>query len=56
MEEFEERDVLPADQQAKLRARLGMERLEMAGEHLRPVSRVRTPLLTLLEAIWRRFP
>jgi Zn-finger nucleic acid-binding protein len=56
MEEFEERDVLPADQQAKLRARLGMERLEMAGEHLRPVSTIRTPLFTLLEAIWRRFP
>lgn len=38
MEEFEEHEVLPEEQQKKLRARLGMDYLELEGGHRRPVS------------------
>ena len=42
MEAFEEHEVLPAERQVQLRARLGMDRLELAADHLRPVERAAT--------------
>jgi Zn-finger nucleic acid-binding protein len=55
MEEFEEKDCLPAGEQAKLRARLGMDRLELEADHNRGVGEHPSRLYTLVDLVWRRF-
>src|SRR5437764_1335512 len=55
MEEFEEKDCLPASGQAKLRARLGMDRLELEADHLRGAGQHRSHLFNLVDLVWRRF-
>jgi hypothetical protein len=54
MEEYEEQDVLPRDRQAKLKAQLGMEQLEMEAGYLRDAGPRSNWLLTLVEIAWRR--
>jgi Zn-finger nucleic acid-binding protein len=55
MEEYEEHEMLPAEKQAKLRAQLGMDRLELQAEHHRHVGGSPSHLLNLMEMVWNRF-
>ena len=55
MEEFEEHEVLPAERQVQLRARLGMDHLELAADHLRPVAKSRNQMFNLVDLLCSRF-
>jgi Zn-finger nucleic acid-binding protein len=55
MEEFEERETIPDEQRVKLRARLGMDRLEGEASKYQGVGRSPSHLYTLVELVWRRF-
>jgi Zn-finger nucleic acid-binding protein len=55
MEEFEEHEVLPADRQVKLRAKLGMDRLQLEADHRRPVAQSHNHMFSLFDLICSRF-
>ena len=55
MEEFEQHEALPADQQVKLRARLGMDRLQLQADHQRPVAKSTNQLFNLVDLLCSRF-
>lgn len=55
MEEFEAHETLPAAKQASLRARLGMDQLELGANHRRPVGGSPSQMLNLMEMVWNRF-
>jgi Zn-finger nucleic acid-binding protein len=55
MEAFEEHEVLPPEQQTRLRARLGMDQLQLAADHRRPVARSQNHMFNLVDLICSRF-
>jgi Zn-finger nucleic acid-binding protein len=55
MEEFEEREALSEEQRTKLRARLGMQRLEGEANRLRGAGQNPSELYNLVDLVWRRF-
>jgi Zn-finger nucleic acid-binding protein len=55
MEAFEEHEVLPSERQVQLRAKLGMDRLQLAADHQRPIAKSRNPTFNLVELLCSRF-
>jgi Zn-finger nucleic acid-binding protein len=55
MEEFEEHEILPDDQKARLRLRIGIDRLEIEERRWQEINATGNPLLRLLEIAWGRF-
>ncbi len=55
MEAFEERETFSDEQRAKLRARLGMQRLEGEANRLRGAGQNPSELYNLVDLVWRRF-
>lgn len=55
MEEFEAHETLPAEKQARLRMRMGMDQLELGANHRRHLGGSPIPLHRLVEIIWSRF-
>jgi Zn-finger nucleic acid-binding protein len=55
MEEFEEHELLPPEKQARLRAQLGIDQLELQTNHHRRVGGSPSHMLNLMDMVWNRF-